>query len=224
MEFNKTVADPNLSDLLALFKRDIMLSINCHAIATVQSFNPENQTVTATINYKKTAFQVNQSGAYVSSLSDYAQLVDCPVIVLGGGPASLSFPIRQGDECLILFNDRDIDNWFNGGPPIGVNTPVLHSFSDAIALVGLRSKPNALSDYDSQNVVLRNGTTLVSIGESLIKIANSTTTLNTLLQSLISTLQGLTTINCVPGSPVTLSPATITALANVATQIGELLL
>lgn len=217
-KFATKQVDPSLKDLLDLYKTDIMISLNCHAIATVQSFDPVDQTISANIAYKKTV--TTKTGTL---LLDYPPLIDIPVMVLGGGASALTFPIAQGDECLILFNDRDLDNWFEGNPAQGVATPRLHSFSDGIALVGLRSLGKSLAAYDMTRVALRNDQAMVAVGPLLVKIANNTTTLNTLLQSLLTTLEGLTTTNAVVGAPCALSPATIAALTSIGTQIAGLL-
>jgi hypothetical protein len=237
LPLNAVPSDPSLKDLLDLLKKDVMLSLNSHHIGTVESFNVTKQTVTATINYPKTYYQLNaETGLYNPVLVDYPLLVDCPVICLGGGTTALTFPIQQGDECLVLFNDRALDNWFSGGAGAAVSSPRLHSFSDGIILVGLRSLGNVLKNYDTVRAVLRNGTTLVGVGPSLVKIANNSTTLNTLLQSLISNIQSLVsatsaiTVTCAaPGNPSSppINAAAITAVASqltsTANQIAGLL-
>jgi len=235
---NQVPSDPSLADLIDLVKRDVMMSLSCHHIGTIQEFNADMQTAKVTINYKKTYFQRNNStGLYDPVLVDYPILLDCPCIVLGGGPTALTFPITKGDECLILFNDRDIDNWFKSGQVGPVATPRLHSLSDGLALVGIRSTGKVLSGYDMARAVLRNGETVVGVGESLVKIANAQFTLNTLLQNLIATLNNLVTqtaaitVTGVTGGPgtsgVPANAAAITALgtqlSNTATQLGELL-
>ncbi len=149
--------EPELKDLLDLHKKDIFLGLNCHAIATIQSFDPTQQTASATVNYKKTYFKPNAQGVYRATLVDYPQLIDCPVLCLGGGAGSLRFPIAAGDECLVLFNDRDLDVWFQGSSSSAVATPRLHSFSDAIIIVGIRSLANVLTDYDSVNPQIKAG-------------------------------------------------------------------
>jgi len=81
-------------------------------------------------------------------------LTRVPVQVAGGGSFALSFPIKQGDECLLIFGDRSIDNWFIKG---GDQDPVdlrRHALSDAVAIVGIRSKPSKLADYDGDRAVL----------------------------------------------------------------------
>jgi len=202
---NKTTTEPSLADLLNLHKKDIMQSMNCHAIATVQSFDSAKQTVTATINYKKTYYRGEDP-----VLIDYPLLVDVPAIFLGGGASSLTFPVAQGDECLILFNDRDMDNWFAGQAPLGVATPRLHSFADGIALVGLRSAPKVITGFDGTRVDLRNDKAHVAVGPDLIKIYNDVTTLKTVINGLIDLIAAATVSVSVPSTPTVV----VTGLVN----------
>lgn len=203
--FNLIPTQPHLVDALNLLKRDVMLNLAAHHIGTVQSFNAMNQTCTVTINYPKTYFELDpKTGQYSPTLVQYPLLLDCPCIVLGGGTAALSLPIQAGDECLLLFNDRDLDTWFAGGAGAAVATPRLHSFSDGIALVGLRSSGHLLGNYDIARGVLRGGTAVVGVNTSnnkilLANVAPSgndgsytySTTLNTLLQNLSTQLENL---------------------------------
>lgn len=185
----QTVAEPNLRDLLNLHTKEVMLALNCHAIATIQSFNPDNRSVTAKINYQKTFYVKDSAGNYKAQLVDYPLLGEVPVIILGGGDGSLTFPISEGDQCLILFNDRDISDWFSSETNTGAPaTTRLHSIADGIALVGL----NLVESYDNDRVVLKNGTTLLGLGESKIKLQNATTSLYQILNQLMT---ALTTFN-----------------------------
>lgn len=225
---NKQSATPSLADTFNLKALELKLAINCHAIATIQSFDPASQTVTATVNYKKTSFNLVKDATtgvstYQSVLVNYPVLVDCPAIVLSGGNSSLTLPITKGDECLILFNDRDIDNWFSGAAPTGVATGRLHSFADGIALVGLHSTNKFLTNYDMDRAVLRKGNAMVGVGKNneLVKIANEVTTLKTVINGLIDVIKAAVTI----GGPTTqvLDPATQAALQSYKTTVGGLL-
>jgi hypothetical protein len=170
---NQVPNDPSLKDYADLLKKDIMLNTNCHHLATVESFNPLTQTATATINYKKTYFKpVLGTDVYEPYLVDYPVLIDSPVIFPGGGIGAITFPVSKGDECLVLFNDRDIDNWFNGSSSSPVATPRLHSFSDALILVGVRSLANVITNFSSNNIELRtkSGLSKVAVNESEIMI------------------------------------------------------
>ena len=204
----KKISDPQLTDLLNLVKKDIMISLNCHAIATVQSVNTTDQILTATINYNKTYF--NDDGT--PYLVEYPVLMDCPFIILGGGGAALTFPIAKGDECVILFNDRDIDNWFSGATSGPVASARLHSLSDGLALVGLNPP---IASYDPLRAVIQNGTTGVGVSTTKVKIYNATTTLNTTLQLIMVQIEALAT--------ATGNAGIATALSTLATQLGSLL-
>lgn len=236
---NLQPAEFQLKDLLDLHTKDIKLNLNCHAVGTIQSFNPVNQTVSATINYKKTFLKRNsQSGLYDIILSDYPILLDCPALILSGGPCALTFPIAKGDECLIFFNDRDIDNWFAGSSTSEPATARLHSLSDGFALVGPRNQNRSLSGYDAARALLKDyvGGAKVGVGGEKVLVGNDDTTLNTILQNILTQLenlaQGLTvlTVTCATaGNPssVPVNAATFTAiqtqLSTLATELGELL-
>jgi hypothetical protein len=237
---NLVPTEPHLIDLLNLFKKQIFLDFNSHHLGTIQSFNALTQTASASINYPKTFFNFNTTtGVYETTVQNYSVITEAPVIILGGGEGAITFPIAAGDECLIFFNDRDLDNWFVGGAGSPCATARLHSFSDALILVGISSLANVYLNYDTTRVVLRNGvtgTTLVGVSATQIKIANATTTLNTLLQSLITdltnlctALESLTVICAAPGDasspPVNVAAITAvaTSLTSLSTQIGGLL-
>lgn len=68
-------------------------------------------------------------------------LVDCPVVFSGGGGCTLTFPIKPGDECLVVFASRCIDGWWQLG---GVQAQAefrMHDLSDGFVLPGVRSQP-----------------------------------------------------------------------------------
>ena len=165
------VRNPELKDILDLHQKKISLNLNCHHLGTIQSFDATKQTAVITINYKKTYFKQNASNQYVSFLEDYPILYDCPVVIMGGGSTRITFPITQGDQCLVLFNDRDIDNWFDGSTTSANQTPRLHSFADALALIGPNNKNTLISGYDDTRALITNGT--VKVMESIDKIINS---------------------------------------------------
>lgn len=89
------------------------------------------------------------------ALVNLPMLLDCPVIFPHAGDCSLTFPVRQGDECLVLFSCRAIDLWWQQG---GVQPPVevrMHDLSDGFALVGIYSQPNVIPNVSTNAVQLR---------------------------------------------------------------------
>lgn len=228
--------NPTLTDVLAVFEKHLNLTFKCHDVGIIESFDTETQTATVKIAYKKVFYQVTNS-VYKRNVVDYTPIITCPVFFAGGGTASQTFPVAQGDECLILFNDRDIDAWWAGSNSSEPDTPRTHSYSDALVIVGFRSKPNAIQNFDNARACLRNKNALVGVGPELVKIANENHTLNALLSELVSnvkdlvsatsqiTVSGVTTGGGVSAVPVNAAEITSvsTSLTITANKIAELL-
>jgi len=88
-------------------------------------------------------------------------LVDVPVYFPNAGNFVLTFPIKTGDEALIIFADRCIDNWWNSSgiqPQVtnqGVGELRFHDLSDGFAFIGPFSKPNVPVNISANTVQLR---------------------------------------------------------------------
>lgn len=82
-------------------------------------------------------------------------LVDCPVCFPAGGGFSLTFPLRPGDECLVVFASRCIDAWWQlGGVQVQAELR-MHDLSDGFVIPGPRSQATVMSDADAANAELR---------------------------------------------------------------------
>ena len=154
-----------LAALLELQNKDTKRQINCHQVGEIVSFDPATQTAEVKV---KMSFLLN------GEIKEYPLLLDCPCIVLAGGQGSVTFPITAGDSCLVLFNDRDMDNWYSGGQTMPPRTERLHDFSDAIALVGLRNKQNQISGYFAQGTEIKYAGSTIKLENGKITITNGT--------------------------------------------------
>ena len=217
LPLNSVPVTPSLYDLLTLWKKDVFLNLACHHIGTIQSFDASTQTATASINYTKTFYKFDATTRQNVPVQENYPPLTCPVICLGGGDSALTFPIAQGDECLVLFNDRDLNNWFSGASGGPVATGRLHSISDGLIIVGVRSLANVVQNYDTTRAVLRKGNAMVGVGDELIKIANELTTLKTVINGLIDLIAAATVA---PGGGPLLNAAAISAYK---TTVGTLL-
>lgn len=110
-----------------------------------------NQTATIQLSLKQVAV-LQPDGT--RQLQNYPTLVMCPVITLFGGVDFLSLPIKPGDNCVVLFNDRELDNWLYSGDGQAPTTPRLHDLSDGIAIVGIRSLTNSIASYLANGIRL----------------------------------------------------------------------
>lgn len=216
--------DVKLADVLDLFRKQLMAGFFCHGIATIKSFDKTTQTAQAIMVYKQTVFRLNaKTKQYEPTLLTYAPLLDCPVVVLGGGKGRIEFPIQPGDTCLVAFNDRDLSDWVKNGqtnrPP---DTSRFHSYSDAILIVGLNSMNNAWEGYNDDRVAIKFDTTIIELKEK-IKLANNMTDLKTVMNGM---LDMFTTVLGTGSTPPGGGVVTFAGLAQVAaykTDVGELL-
>lgn len=161
------IVDPDLNIALNTLKRDIFVNMNCVQVGIIQEFFPESQSASVQIVFKAVT-DVLPDGTEI--LQERPLCVDVPVVILYGGGSYLTFPIAPGDNCLLLFNDRELDQWFENG---GVQVPVTdraHSISDAIALVGLRSLQNSIANYLINGIRLAfSDTSKMDLKEDLIE-------------------------------------------------------
>ena len=82
-------------------------------------------------------------------------LLDCPVVFPHAGGCSLTFPIKPGDECLVVFSARAIDFWWQSG---GIQLPAeprMHDLSDGFVIPGPWSQPRRIAQVSTECVELR---------------------------------------------------------------------
>lgn len=176
--------NPSLARFTQLFS-GVMQSLRVCLPAVVQSFSP-GPPQTVTVQIATNEFVLKNIG--VDNNLDLATvslalpvLTDVPVQIQNGGGYSLTFPIKAGDECMILFADTPLDVWFqNGG--LG-NNPISqrrHSLSDGIAIFGVRSTPRAIQNYSTSSTQLRSddGSVKIDLAENAISITAPTINLN----------------------------------------------
>lgn len=82
-------------------------------------------------------------------------LLDCPVVFPRGGGCTLTFPVKAGDECLVVFSARCIDAWWQSG---GIQLPMelrMHDLSDGFVMVGPMSQAKKIGNISTTAVQLR---------------------------------------------------------------------
>ena len=139
----------------------------------VQSFDPV--AVTATVQPAITGVVTQPDGTHQAVRLPL--LLDCPVVFPRGGGCTLTFPVKSGDECLIVFASRCIDAWWQSG---GVQVPMemrMHDLSDGFVLVGPMSQTKKIGNISTTDVQLRSddGQAFLGINPSSHNITLSTT-------------------------------------------------
>ncbi|MFI7782666.1 hypothetical protein EN46_02070 [Citrobacter amalonaticus] len=134
----------------------------------IQSFDPD--AVTAIVQSAIRSVEIDNDGNRITK--NYPLLVDVPVVFPRGGGVTLTFPVKAGDECLVIFADRCIDFWWQSG---GVQEPVddrMHDLSDAFCIVGPQSQAKKIGGISTSSAQFRSddGSTYFEINPTTKKI------------------------------------------------------
>jgi hypothetical protein len=168
----------------------------------IQTFDPDTQLATVQPAIRRIFKSTDDESIETLTPTDISILINVPVVYPGGGGFHLTFPVKKGDECLLVFCERSYDRWYNFSGVQNPGAKRFHALSDATAFVGITSRPNAIPSYDSDNVQLKKDDGSVAI---TLK-ANNDLDLHS---------DANITADCVNATVVTSGSATITAGADI---------
>lgn len=164
--FNQLSATPDLGQTMKLQGLKMASELNCMRIGIIQEFYPETLTADVLIANKK-SLGLNASGT--QKVRDFG-LIEAKVCYCN--PFE-TFPLKQGDECILLFSDREIESWFINGDVNPEGYTRMHDLTDAVAIVGIRSLPKMINILaDCLNLFY--GTSNIALSENLINITAQT--------------------------------------------------
>lgn len=78
-----------------------------------------------------------------------------------GGKAGITFPIRAGDGCIVLFAEGQMDDYLSGGDSSDGRK---HSLNDAMIIPGMYSGGTTTASEHPDDVVLTNGSACIRLG------------------------------------------------------------
>lgn len=169
----------------------------------IQSFDPAAVTCTVLVALR---------GVVGDDSRELKPLVDVPVVFPRGGGCTLTFPVKAGDECLLIFADRCIDFWWQSGGVQETVDPRQHDLSDAFAIVGPMSQAQKISGISTSAAQLR-----TDDGAAFVEVAAGG---NIALQTegtLTAKAQGGTTIT----SPTITLNGNVTINGNLSQGMGD---
>lgn len=117
----------------------------------IQSFDA--QALTCEVQPAIQGKQVLEDGTVVAV--NLPILLDCPVVFPHAGGCSLTFPIKPGDECLVVFSARAIDFWWQLGGVQPPAEPRMHDLSDGFVIPGPYSQVKKIAGVSTECVELR---------------------------------------------------------------------
>lgn len=199
---NTPIVEQKAQDVLAALKRDVFFTMNCHKIGTIQKVDGSRRTLEVQVVFNRVAADGTER--------PFPLLIDVPFVTIQGGGVALQVPVSAGDECLLLFSDRNIDAWFKEGGQAAPLDGRAHDASDALAIVGLNNLTSALPANptsegrlisgtakvgvlkDGSKAFLVQGAAKVEADGGLVRIKNGATDLKTAIDGLIDVLEALT--------------------------------
>lgn len=140
-------ATPDLFQVITEIVRWQLAELNTAIPARVLGYDPETQQASVQPLLKRRL----KDGRVLSR----APITGVPVVFPAAGGGIITFPVEVGDTVLLIFSQRSIDRWVNSdGGEVDPLDNRMHAISDAIALPGLYTFPNALSS-DPERVIIK---------------------------------------------------------------------
>lgn len=131
------VREASYRDLITAARMDLHTAMP----GIIQSFDAAR--MTCTIQPAIRGAIIAPSGR--AEAADLPLLVDCPVVFPGGGGYILTYPLKAGDEALIVIAERCIDAWWQSGGVQAAAEYRLQDLSDGFVIPGPRSQPHVVT-------------------------------------------------------------------------------
>lgn len=168
---NRVIVDSNQLNDLQFWKNALLLNTSIPAI--IDDFDITLQRVSATPAIKAKYTAPDMSVSFI----DYPKITNIPLAIQKGAGMSITYPIKKGGLCTLIFSQRSIDNLLLDGtktaePFMGENnfTSTLRcmDMTDAMCFPGIITNADPISNYNNDAVELRNadGTVKVSVSEN----------------------------------------------------------
>lgn len=153
-----------------LIIKKALSKLNSHRVGRIVAFYKEDLTCDV-----KLLEQITQGKG---GTAEFSLLLKLPLIIEGTEDSHITFGNIVGSECLVHFNDRDIDNWFKTGEVYKPNTTRLHDLSDGFVTLRPYSKVKVFTYYEN-GLEIKNGNTVIHLNnDGTIDVTGSTITFN----------------------------------------------
>lgn len=156
-----------LANLLRIASGQATRNVNTCLPGTILSYDAGRQMATV-----QPMFKLRQPDG---SEEDMPILNAVPVIWPRSGGASMTFPVKRGDGCLVMFSQRSIDEYKSDGKLTTPLDPRAHDLSDAVAIMGFVSFGAGGGSDDA--VEIKFGDTTITVKEDGVEIEGGNITI-----------------------------------------------
>lgn len=153
----------DLKNLLDIFEDYILKRFNCVKLGKIKTFYADKQTADIQID-------------------DYPLISGVPVSFICGANFSIQVPIEEGDDCIVLFCDGDLDNWVEGKGYVPAFSQDRHGLNGAVALLGIKNILTKIDNYITSGVRIQYKGSEIELNDNGIVI-NGNVTVNGTIKS-----------------------------------------
>lgn len=144
-----------LEEVLRTLSDSINANLRVALPGIIEEFNADEQTVKVRCAIRERITNRNKDIEYI----EIPILLDVPIVMQRAGGFVTTFPIKKGDECLVMFADLCINAWWSLSGVQNIEEYRRHDFSDAFAMLGPTSQPKKVINYSTTNFEIRNENT-----------------------------------------------------------------
>lgn len=148
--------------------KKVNFNLRCCIPGVIQQYDPKTNTASIQPAIREEIVNEDNTVQYMN----LPILVNVPIIFPSCSIGSIKMLLKQGDECLVLFSDLSIDNFWkyaNVQNPIEVRR---HDLSDGIAIPCVLSQPNT-KQFNGTGIEITSGDSKIEIGKDEITFKNS---------------------------------------------------
>lgn len=148
--------------------KKVNFNLRCCIPGVIQQYDPKTNTASIQPAIREEIVNEDNTVQYMN----LPILVNVPIIFPSCSIGSIKMLLKQGDECLVLFSDLSIDNFWkyaNVQNPIEVRR---HDLSDGIAIPCVLSQPNT-KQFNGTGMEITSGNSKIEIGKDEITFNNS---------------------------------------------------
>lgn len=161
--------------------KKVNFNLRCCIPGVIQQYDPKTNTASIQPAIREEIVNEDNTVQYMN----LPILVNVPIIFPSCSIGSIKMLLKKGDECLVLFSDLSIDNFWkyaNVQNPIEVRR---HDLSDGIAIPCVLSQPNT-KPFNGTGVEITSGESKISITKDGITFSdqNGTITLKQIIKLL----------------------------------------
>ena len=120
----------------------------------IVEFDPETQRASVQVGIRRVP-RKDRLDEVVTPIT-IPTIQNVPVVFQRGGGFCMTFPVQPNDECLLIFSERELDEWQTNGGVVTPKQTRKHNYTDAIAIVGLSSLPNTIQNFNTSAVEMSN--------------------------------------------------------------------